>query len=80
MSDFRNNMKIGFQEESDADDYFDGPLNQRNYNNLVEIFGGMPGTGKGRFKTAPALATIQEDEDEDALSCIQHSSGNLAVG
>ena len=37
----------------------------------------MPGTGKGRFKTAPSLATIQEDDVDDqrdaSLSPLQES-------
>lgn len=63
-ADFRNNMKLGLQEESSADD-FDRPLSQSNVNSIVQKFGGIQGNGKGRFKTAPALATIREDEDDD---------------
>jgi hypothetical protein len=71
VSDFRSNLEIGLQNEESGDS-FDKPLTASNVNSLMQKFGGLSGTGKKRWMTAPApaLATIREGEDDDSESGI----------
>jgi hypothetical protein len=63
-SDFSKNMELGMKNEATTNK-LDGPLTSSNVNSLMQKFGGaLSGTGKNRWKTAPALATINEDDDD----------------
>ena len=62
IADFKSNMEIGFNENTENS--FDEPLTASNMSSLKQKFGGMSGAGKNRWPTAPApsLMTIREDE------------------
>ncbi|CAB9509212.1 expressed unknown protein [Seminavis robusta] len=64
--DFQSNLELGLQNDDEGLNKFDAPLTSSNTNHLVQLFGGMSGTGKKKYMTAPAsrLATIREDDDD----------------